>query len=145
MQILFTALDEVSEELLGSSLSAATLLLGSTANRVLNITLLIGRENVWNFACVQNVVDVFQEAFLLNTIVRKDKACGFAFTTRSSEECLQVLSELDLCINLLDFNLVYLKVAHLCSEASQRLSARATDTHEECVAARLLQDSPDPQ
>ena len=52
MQILFTALDEVSEELLGSSLSAATLLLRSTANRVLNITLLIGREDVWNFARV---------------------------------------------------------------------------------------------
>ena len=119
MKILPASLDEVSKELLGSSLWATVFFLGGVSYGVLNVTLLIRWEDVWDFSCVEDVVDVFKEAFLLDTVIGEDESCGVSLASHLLEHDLQVLSELDLRVDFLDLYLENFEVSHLGGETSQ--------------------------
>ena len=119
VKILPASLDEVSKELLGSSLWATVFVLGGGSHGVLNVILLIRWEDVWDFSRVEDVVDVFKEAFLLDTVIGEDESCGVSLASHLLEHDLQVLSELDLRVDFLDLDLENFEVSHLGGETSQ--------------------------
>ena len=81
MQVSLTPFDEIGKELLGRSLSTSVFLFGSVSYRILDICFLVSREDIWHFTCIQDVVNVLEEAFLFYTIICEDESRCFTFST----------------------------------------------------------------
>lgn len=75
MKIFLASFKEESEELLRRSIRASLLILGRASDKLTNISFFISWEDVWNFTCVEDIVDILQEAFLLYLSISKEE-CG---------------------------------------------------------------------
>lgn len=145
VKVSLATLNKVRKELLWGTFWASALLLGNVTHRVAHVNLLICREDVGHLTRVQDVVDVLEEALLLDTVVSEDERVDVTFTTDLSEQNFEILTELNLGVNFLNFNLEDFSISHPCSQTRQRLTARATHTHEQGVTTWLHQDSTDSQ
>jgi len=113
MEILPAPLNKEAEELLRRSLRASVFLFGGLSYSLTDIYLLIWRENVWNFAGVQDVINILKEALHLDMIIRKYKGGRLTFAACLLHQLLEVFSPLYHSIILFDFNLEGLEVCNL--------------------------------
>jgi len=113
MLVLLAALDKIGKELLRGTFRAAILLFCRSTNRVTNICFLFSWEDVGHFTSVEDVVDIFKEAFFLNTVICEDEGSSITLASNFHEKQFEILTELSLGINLLDFDLEDFKVSEL--------------------------------
>ena len=77
----------------------------SPTNQPTNLHLLILWEHVWNFAAVEDVVDVLHKTLVLDLRVAEEEDCGLVFSTSTPQHLSQVIAPLDLGVALADLNL----------------------------------------
>ena len=110
MKVGLASFEEVGKKFLRRSIRASLLLFGRSSNKFTNIRLLIGWEDIWNFTCVENIVDILEEAFLLDLSISEEECCWVTFATHLSHQDFNILSPLLGSVNFFDLDLEDIKV-----------------------------------
>jgi len=87
-----------------------------------NVGLLIGRKDIRDLTCVENIVDILKEALLLDLGVSEQESGLISFGSDLSHEVLHVLSPLLRPVVLLNFNLEGVEVSHEGRKSSNGLT-----------------------
>lgn len=112
MEAVLTSLQEICKQLSRRSILTPAFLLGRASYIFTKIGFFVCWENIWYFTGIQNIVDILQEALLLDLSISEQESCLLAFCTDLSHEVLHVLSPLLSPVVLLDFDLEDVEVTH---------------------------------
>lgn len=103
MKTVLASLLEECEKLSWCAILAPALLLCRAANIFAYVSLLIGSEDVGNLARVENVVDVFEETFLLDLRVSEEESCLSSLCASLAHKRFHVFAPLLSPVVLFDF------------------------------------------
>ena len=138
MEVLLHALDEVGVELGGGSVQGFALGSGVGADQLDYFGLLVCGVQARDLRGVQEVVQVLNEAFVLNLGVGEEEDSGLALAARGPQQLLDVVVPLDLAVGFGDFYLDHGLVRKRGGQPGERLTAGAPHAHQQGVSSRLL-------
>jgi len=107
----------------GSAFFQSVLILGDGPDQFHEFCLFFIAEQIGDFVCIEQVVDIFDKGLILDFAVSEQEDSGLVFATGLLEDALEVLLLLQLAVGLGDLYLEDLVLADLSGQAGETLSS----------------------